>query len=209
VYVAVHAEVVLPGATDRETAWANGVGFPGKNWSTYVSAALTPDVLTFDEFPLAAGGEQPLPNGCGGFAWNQAGVFRPSATQYDGYAVKSVPNLGFIAEAGGFQGDGYPSAPGTPATATAADFSFVGAWFSAVYRNGMVLTITAYDDGVVVGQKTVTVDKLGPTWVAVDDAGDGQRFESIDRISLSADDGLATTWDYFGFDDFTYFPAVA
>jgi hypothetical protein len=210
VYIAVHAEVTLPGSTALTTAWANGYGFPGANWSTYMGAALTPEVLTFDEFPLAAGAEQPIPNGYGGFDWNEAGVFRPNPpAQYGGYAVKSSPNLGFIAEAGGFEIDGYPSPAGTPSTATAPDFSFVGAWFSAVYRDGLVVTITAFDDGVLVGQKAVTVNTFGPTWVFVDDANDGQRFESIDRIAFSADDHDGTTWDYFGFDDFTYFPAVS
>jgi hypothetical protein len=210
VYVAVHAEVSLPGSDQRTTAWANGYGFPGANWSTFVNARLNPEVLTFDEFTLVAGAEQPLPNGYGGFDWNQAGVFRPNPpAQYGGYAVRSTPNLGFIAEAGGFEVPGYPSPAGTPATATASDFTFIGAWFSAVYRNQLPITITAYDDGAVVGTVTATVDTFGPTWFAVDGANDGQRFESIDRIALSADDQSDSTSDYFGFDDFTYFPAVA
>jgi hypothetical protein len=209
VYLAVHAEVTQAGSTDRDTAWASGVGFPGANWSTYASVKLTPEVLTFDEFTLSPGGEQPIPSGYGGFAWNQAGVFQPSGTQYGGYATKSAPNLGFIAEAGSFEVAGYPSPGGTPATATASDFTFIGAWFSAVYRDGLLLTVDAYDDGVLVGHKTVTVNRFGPTWFAFDDATDAERFESIDRIAMVADDNDVTTWDYFGFDDFTYFPSVA
>jgi hypothetical protein len=209
VYVAVHAEVSRPGSTQRTTAWATGVGFPGANWSSFVSAKLAPEVLTFDEFQLDAGGEQPIPDGYGGFDWDEAGVFRPNLpAQYGGYAVKSAPNLGFIAEAGGFDVPGYDLPAGTPATATASDFTFIGAWFSGTFR-ALDVTITAYDDGLVVGQVTVQVPMGGPNWFAVDGLNDGQRFESIDRIAFSADDGSASTSDYFGFDDFTYFPAVA
>jgi hypothetical protein len=53
------------------------------------------------------------------------------------------------------------------------------------------------------------VDRFGPTLVTFDDPSDGQRFESIDRIEMSADDGDAATWDYFGFDDFTFIPSIA
>jgi hypothetical protein len=38
---------------------------------------------------------------------------------------------------------------------------------------------------------------------------DGQRFESIDRLEMNANDGDPTTWDYFGFDDLTFFPGIA
>ena len=48
IYVAVHADVVMPtGETD--SAWAEGTGFPGANWSSYTDVALLPTVLTFDE----------------------------------------------------------------------------------------------------------------------------------------------------------------
>jgi hypothetical protein len=87
--------------------------------------------------------------------------------------------------------------------------TFVGAWFSAAQRDGLVLTVTAYDNGVVVGQRTVSINRNGPTWIGFDDPADVQRFESIDRLTMSADDGNDSTWDYFGIDDMTFFPGVA
>ena len=62
---------------------------------------------------------------------------------------------------------------------------------------------------MLVGQTTFVVDRFGPTWFQFDSL---TRFASIDRVEMTANDGFATgdqtTWDYFGFDDFTYVPAV-
>jgi hypothetical protein len=208
VTVAVHADVVVSATGDSQSAWAQGSGFPGANWSTYADVKLLPSVLGFDDIDLADGAEQPMPVGYGGFAWDQTGVFNPAVGRYGGYAVKSEPNLAFIAEAADFNVDGYPSPPGSPITALGSDYSFVGAWFSATYRDGLVITVTAYDDGVMVGRKQITATMGGPTWFAFDDPLDAQRFESIDRLELNANDGDPSTWDYFGMDDFTYFPSV-
>ena len=60
--------------------------------------------------------------------------------------------------------------------------AFVGAWFSAAHRDDLPITVKAYDDGVLVGQQTTSVDRHGPTWIGFDDPNDGQRFESIDRL---------------------------
>ena len=202
VYVALHADVILADG-QSDSAWAEGSGFPGANWSSYTSVSLLPTVLTFDEVPLAEGAEQPIPAGYGGLAWDQVGVYNPDGTW--GYATKSETNIAFIAEASTFEVDGYPSPAGSPAVAQ-GDMAFVGAWFSAAQRDGLAITVRAYDDGALVGQKTITVNRNGPTWFSFDDPNDGQRFESIDRLEMNANDGDPTTWDYFGVDDFTYFP---
>jgi hypothetical protein len=202
IYVAVHADVVLPsGASD--SAWADGSGFPGANWSSYKDVSLLPAVLTFDETTLADGAEQPIAAGYGGLGWDQVGIYNPNGVW--GYAVKSESNLAFIAEASTFEVDGYPSPAGSPALIQ-GDMAIVGAWFSAAQRDGLLITVKAYDDGALVGQKVVSVDRGGPTWVGFDDPNDGQRFESIDRLELNANDGDPNTWDYFGLDDLTFFP---
>ena len=86
--------------------------------------------------------------------------------------------------------------------------AFVGAWFSAAQRADLPIMVSAYDDGVLVGRQVTTVDRNGPTWFGFDDPNDGQRFESIDRLEMSANDGDSTTWDYFGLDDLTFFPGL-
>jgi hypothetical protein len=212
-FVAMHAEVVHSGDEEHESAWAEGAGFDGANWATYATAARVPVVLGFDDIDLAEGAEQPL-GSYGDFNWVQTGVFNPNEAtgQYGGYATNSPDNLAFIAEAGGFQVGGYDGEPGDPVQALSSsptgEFDFIGTYFSAVYRDGLAITVSGFDDGVLVGTLTVNVDRFGPTLVTFDDPLDGQRFESIDRIEMSADDGDATTWDYFGFDDFTFIPSM-
>ena len=202
IYIALHADVIMPtGATD--SAWGEGSGFPGANWSSYTDVTLLPTVLTFDETTLADGAEQPIPAGYGGLAWDEVGIYNPNGVW--GYAVKSESNLAFIAEASTFEVDGYPSPAGSPAQIQ-GDMSLVGAWFSAAQRDHLTITVKAYDDGVLVGQQVFSVDRNGPTWVGFDDPNDGQRFESIDRLEMNANDGDPSTWDYFGLDDLTFFP---
>jgi hypothetical protein len=202
IYVAVHADVVMPtGQTD--SAWAEGTGFPGANWSSYADVDLLPTVLTFDETTLAEGAEQPIATGYGGLAWDQVGIYNPDGTW--GYAVKSESNLAFIAEASTFEVVGYPSPAGSPALIQ-GDMAFVGAWFSAAQQDNLLVTVKAYDDGVLVGEQAFSLNRNGPTWVGFDDPNDGQRFESIDRLEMNANDGNDNTWDYFGLDDMTFFP---
>ena len=213
-HVALHAEVVRSELEEHESAWAEGGGFDGANWATYATASRVPIVLGFDDIALANGEEQPL-GSYGDFNWVQTGVFNPDEAtgQYGGYAAKSPENLAFIAEAGGFQVGGYPGEPGDPLQALnsspSGEFDFVGAYFSAVYTDGLAITVSGFDDGVLVGTKTVSVDRFGPTLITFDDQFDGQRFESIDRLDMAADDGDWRTWDYFGVDDFTYLPSVS
>ena len=113
---------------ETDSAWAEGSGFPGANWSSYADVDLLPTVLTFDETPLAEGAEQPIAAGYGGLTWDQVGIYNPDGTW--GYAVKSETNLAFIAEASTFEVVGYPSPAGSPALIQ-GDMAFVGAWFSA------------------------------------------------------------------------------
>jgi hypothetical protein len=204
IYLALHADVVMP-TGEIDSAWAEGSGFPGANWSSYTDVELLPTVLTFDEVALAEGAEQPVPAGYGGLAWDQVGVYNPNGLW--GYAVKSETNLAFIAEASTFEVAGYPSPAGSPALIE-GDMAFVGAWFSAAQRDDLPITVSAYDDGVLVGRQVISVDRNGPTWFGFDDANDAQRFESIDRLEFNANDGVPTTWDYFGLDDLTFFPAA-
>jgi hypothetical protein len=203
-YFALHADVVLASG-GSDSAWASGTGFPGPGWSSYAVVDLQPTVLTFDEIELREGGEQPIPAGYGGLAWDQVGIYNPNGVF--GYTVKSETNLAFIAEASTLEVPGYPSPAGSPATAE-GDMSFVGAWFSAAQGNDLPITVRGYDDGALVGETVIFADQNVATWFAFDDPSDGQRFESIDRLEMNASDGIPSSWDYFGLDDMTFYPAV-
>jgi hypothetical protein len=182
------------------TAASDGTGFAIKDLVLETGDAT---VLDFDDIALSPGGETALQGtGYGGFTWQQAGVYHPNGDL--NYKQQSGSNLAFIGEQGGFEvSPGYDQPAGSPLVISrATDFTFLGAAFSGQSYDNMPVTIEAYDDGVRVGSKTITVPQGGPTWFGFSDPGDGQRFEGIDELRMRADDGR--TAEYFGFDDFTF-----
>ncbi len=178
-------------------------------------------VLDFDDVlnngnPFQDGQERGLntasPN-YGGFTWAQVGIFNPDIDGFSNpflatltYSVHSETNLAFFGEAtGGDAGAEYPGAGGSPIViqqTNGDNFGFLGAWFSSTNVDGLVITVTAYDDAnVQVGLDTITVNRGGP--VFFDFTGDTSNpinfgsFANIDRLEFDAS-------NFFGFDDFTY-----
>ena len=87
-------------------------------------------------------------------------------------------------------------------TVDGSNFGFLGAWFSSVNVDGLVISVTGYDDdNNIVGFDTITVNKGGP--IFFDFTGDPSNpivsgsFANIDRLELDAD-------NFFGFDNFTF-----
>lgn len=159
--------------------------------------------LTFDDIPLADGAEARIPDGYGGFSWTQAAVYNPDGS-LPGYTTASGPNLAFIAEAGGIEIAGYEdSAAGTPLIMTrAAPFDLVSGDFSAAFRSGLQITLTAYADEAgtqPLGSVTFTADQDVARTVTFDSAV----FSGVRRLEFSGNDSDATTKDYFGFDNLT------
>ena len=157
---------------------------------------------------MADGNEQPTPDGYGGFNWVQAGVYNPDGT-YPGYEASSEANIAFVAEYYGDQIDGYESGdPGDAMQITrsdGADFNFVSADFRAGFRDGVEITVDAFDDGLLVGTKTFVVGTAGAENVTFEDDAD-DRFSSIDELKISAADGweVGLHDDYFYIDNFAY-----
>ena len=172
IYLALHADVVMP-TGEIDSAWAEGSGFPGGELVELHRRRVAPDGAHLDEVALAEGADQPVPAGYGGLAWDQVGVYNPNGLW--GSAVKSETNLAFIAEASTFEVAGYPSPAGSPALIE-GDMAFVGAWFSAAQRDDLPITVSAYDDGVLVGRQVISVDRRGPTWFGFEDPNGAQRF---------------------------------
>jgi hypothetical protein len=78
------------------------------------------------------------------------------------------------------------------------DFDLVKGNFTGAWNNGLNITATAWDDGVVVGTKSFSVDTTGPTETVFD-------FTSIDKITFESsggtDAGLGGGGEHFVMDD--------
>jgi VCBS repeat-containing protein len=160
-------------------------------------------ILSFDDVPgglLGDGAEQPLTT-YGGFTWTQAGIYNPDGAL--GYTTSSGSTLAFFAEARGFEVPGYPAPAGSPLSVERTDgqdFIFYSANFSAAFGTSVAITVRAYDDAVLVGEVTITAPFGDAPNFDFGLQYPGQRFTSIDRLEFSAP-------DYFGLDDFAYFPS--
>ena len=88
---------------------------------------------------------------------------------------------------------------------TGTDFDFESGYFTAAWRDGLTLRVTAYDDGVQVGQQVASLDTSGPSFIEFDDA----IFDSVDRVRFESfggtDAGLAYADPQFVADDLTFF----
>ncbi|MFC7738248.1 Ig-like domain-containing protein [Roseomonas sp. GCM10028921] len=173
------AETVLSGPTAR-----------------VVTPSITPPdakVITFESLQLADGQEAPIADGFEGLNWTQAGVYNPDGST--GYtAIGNM--LSFVGEMDGSNRPGYEGEPRSPLTITrqgGGDFSVFGADFSAPFKDNQVITVKAWDDGVLVGEVTVKADRFFADHYNFLD-GAGQRFTSVDRVAFGSE-------TYFGLDN--------
>ncbi len=197
--------VALNAAQQEGGAWYLTGGTPaagaGFGWS------IAPTVLRFDDIPLpdAPLAEARIPNGYGGFAWKQAGVFDTDPA-LGGYTASSGVQIGFIAEAGNIEITGYEdTAAGTPLTfSRTTPFDLLSARFSAAFRDDLAITAKAFDAAnVQIGSKTFEAD-MGSTALVDFTMGVTGSFAGAVRIEINANDGNAATSDYFGLDDLTF-----
>ncbi len=160
--------------------------------------------VNFDDVSLSPGTETGPLGTYAGFSWTKTYAYQPTssdcgAEQY-GYCTGSAPNIAFI----GFPQDLNP----VVAVSQVGDVSFTSVYLTNPGRSAtdpdgpITVTITALDDGVIVGTTTTAalIDS-GHATVPLDSVTDGQRFESVDTLTMSAGG------KYFGFDDLTYYLA--
>lgn len=92
-----------------------------------------------------------------------------------------------------------------------ADFDFASGHFASAWATDLVVTVTAYDDGVAVGSarlqldptRKATVDFLGQAAPGADSATFSGRFTSIDRVTIDGTGGVDRYGrTHFGADDF-------
>ncbi len=137
-------------------------------------AVARADVINFAGLTSATSAEAPIPNGYGGFNWNN---FSALNTQTDanvlpsGYGHADVdsqsPNIAF-------------NLFGQPASMTnSTPFSFFGGFFTAAWRDGLTINVDGYRNGVLLYDKSFQVNSTGYSFEAFD-------FEGIDELDFSS-----------------------
>jgi len=81
------------------------------------------------------------------------------------------------------------------------DFDLESAYFAAAWNDGLTLEVSGYDDGVLVGTQTLTLNTTGPLFVEFDDA----IFDSVDEVVFHSyggtNPGLGGSGTQFVMDD--------
>jgi hypothetical protein len=159
---------------------------------TLASATARADVITFDDLTDPSGVGTPIANGYKGFDWSNFSVLDGTS-----YPAASGFNAGVVSPAMvAFNVDGRRAD-----ITSATDFDFVGAAFTAAWRNNLQLRIRGYDDGVKVFDQTFTLGTSGPTWI-------NANLSSIDELRFQSSGGVPATpssnGHHFAMDSFTY-----
>ncbi|CAM8388241.1 hypothetical protein MCEET85_00866 [Candidatus Methylopumilus planktonicus] len=106
-------------------------------------------VINFDSLD----GSGPITNGYSGLNWSNFWSLRGSDIPNSGYAagVVSFPNIAF-------------NAYGDPASfSSTAQFTFVSAYFTAAFTNGLQITVSGSNGGVQLYTTTFSVSNTAPT----------------------------------------------
>ncbi|MFA6187375.1 MAG: hypothetical protein WC770_09250 [Phycisphaerae bacterium] len=162
-------------------------------------------VLTFDDIGTTT--SVPIPDGYGGFNWSKSfsdGVF---------YYINTSLAYHHPGGSGLFNGvvSGDCVALPTPYMAegkgwlnSATPFTLNGAYFTAVWRDGLNIQVDGYLNDILTYSTTIVVDTTGPTWGAFN-------YANIDELRFSASggtqhEGYQHDNTEFVMDNFTYIP---
>ena len=147
-------------------------------------------VLTFDDLTPTTS-FLTIPDGYGGFDWDQMGY------------VNGPSHLGSGYDLGRVSGD-YVAVNLGAAVATASNgpFGFNGAYLTGAWRNGLNITVQGFLSSVLQDEMTVVVDYDGPTWFDFNFFGiDEVRFTSFGGSEVP---GLSGSGAHFAMDNFTF-----
>jgi hypothetical protein len=152
-----------------------------------ISAAT---ILTFDD--ITTGYSTSIPDGYGGFDWDSMGALN---------GANASPGSGYVN--GRVSGD-YVAYNEWANVATVQDgpFDFNGAYFTAAWRDGLIVELTGYLSGLELYNTSIVVDHTGPSWLDANFAG-------IDKLTLASSGGievvgLSGSGAHFAMDDFTF-----
>ena len=123
-----------------------------------VTAEADTKVLTFEDLGHPTADWMPMPATYAGFNWNNIGLRESD---------KSDPNLGYDEAA--VSGDNViynrGGAVGTVSTVDGSEISFEGAYFTAVYVDGLTVTVTGYRDGLQIDTTSFNLKNSAATWI--------------------------------------------
>ena len=149
-----------------------------------IASVASANVIMFDDIINTVGAE-PIPNGYGGFNWDNFGV-----------AHRLVEGAGTGYDLGCVSGDYVAyNRYGTPALLSDGLFDFTGAYLTSAWANPQNIRVQGYLGSSLLYDTTVTEPNTGPTWVPFNYLGiDSLRF-------TSSPDGSG---HQFAMDNFTY-----
>ncbi|NOT84744.1 MAG: hypothetical protein HOP02_08210 [Methylococcaceae bacterium] len=153
-------------------------------------------VLTFDDLPHSTVGGDIVPNSYGGFNWTMGYVDAANFTLGKvGYfnGLVSGANVAFNI-------DGYPGV-----VSSNTDFTFIGAYFTAAWRDGLTIHAQGLKNGVQLYAQDITVNADVPNYFSFN-------FVGIDTVYLAPEGGVYSSlfspsgYDttQFAMDNFTY-----
>ncbi|MBD2524137.1 PEP-CTERM sorting domain-containing protein [Nostoc sp. FACHB-133] len=165
-----------------------------------IGAVAQATVLTFDDI-ASTPNFAPIPNGYGGFNWNNFYYLNGSGTR--GVSLTGYKN-GY--NNGRVSGDyisfnGY----GDPALLSDGIFDFNSVYLTAAWNNGLSVTVEGFKSGATLYSKTVVVDTTQPTLVNFDYFGiDELRFMSFGGVEPDYLIERGGSGTQFALDNFTF-----
>jgi hypothetical protein len=161
----------------------------GSAWS------LPPTVITFEDLP---GDTSAVPDGYFGFDWENIHNVDGSQAPYANSGYDNGRVSGDIVAYNNFAN------PAATLRITGNPFTFIGAWFTGAWNNGLSITVEGYLNGSLDYTTTFMVDTTGPTFQALNYVNvDELRFRSFGGVPQP---GLGGEGTHFVMDDFTFAP---
>lgn len=152
-------------------------------------SVVSADVLTFDDIGFDDIGWRWIPDGYGGFNWNQFAYIKQGTHPDSGYDHGVV--------SGEYAAFNYNAAV---ATVDGSVFTFTSAYFTAAWSDGLNIRIDAYAGSAHEHTRTIVVNTTGPTLFTFDWTG-------IDRLAFTSfggvDADLGGSGEHFVMDNFT------
>ena len=152
-------------------------------------------VWTFDELPPIVGSYDPIPDGYGGFTWENMYYLDP---------VYYNTNSGYMA---GMVSQPYVAFNAAAGAAAVSDgiFSFGGAYLTGAWNDDLNIQVNGYLDGSLKYSQTVVVSSTAPTWFDFN-------YYGIDKLGFSSWGGTPNpnyttgAGAHFVMDNFTIVP---